>query len=313
MGYSQQAVDFVNNVLGENSPFGNAEVINTEVGSHLFRMFVEVNPEAVANCLSRIILPMSSEELKKLKEGRRNIVWTVEKICFDPKTFFSGAKLMLRLAVAENERWSNNATGDFVSLFPIMLPATAAEFKSRLYFLRENFEGEQKPMIFKALKRALYCRNFTFMSGPETQGLKKLDYYMPKGEGEIAIYIVGCLEILESALPQEVASVKDILEADALSICDIGLADKVLPLVRKVAEKLQYNWEEMRNNMSLLKDEIITHLSKTENEEFDEILRNLTKDDIVSVFSRIEKDSYKKTDGSYSFEKQQEWRKEQYT
>ena len=64
---------------------------------------------------------------------------------------------------------------------------------------------------------------------------------MPKGEGEIAIYIAGCLEILESALPQEVASVKDILEADALSICDIGLADKVLPLVRKVAEKLQYN------------------------------------------------------------------------
>lgn len=313
MGYSQQAVDFVNNVLGENSPFGNAEVINTEVGSHLFRMFVEVNLEAVANCLSRIILPMSSEELKKLKEGRRNIVWAVEKICFDPKTFFSGAKLMLRLAVAENERWSNNATGDFVSLFPIMLPATAADFKSRLYFLRENFEGEQMPMIFKALKRALYCRNFTFMSGPETQGLKKLDYYMPKGEGEIAIYIAGCLEILESALPQEVASVKDILEADALSICDIGLADKVLPLVRKVAEKLQYNWEEMRNNMSLLKDEIITHLSKTENEEFDEILRNLTKEDIVSVFSRIEKDSYKKTEGSYSFEKQQEWRKEQYT
>ena len=65
--------------------------------------------------------------------------------------------------------------------------------------------------------------------------------------------------------------------------------------------------------MSLLKDEIITHLSKTENEEFDEILRNLTKDDIVSVFSRIEKDSYKKTEGSYSFEKQQEWRKEEYT
>lgn len=313
MGYSQQAVDFVNNVLGENSPFGNAEVINTEVGSHLFRMFVEVNPEAVANCLSRIILPMSSEELKKLKEGRRNIVWTVEKICFNQKTFFSGAKLMLRLALAENERWSNNATGDFVSLFPIMLPATAADFKSRLYFLRENFEGEQKPMIFKALKRTLYCRNFTFMSGPETQGLKKLDYYMPKGEGEIAVYIAGCLEILESALPQEVASVKDILEADALSICDIGLADKVLPLVRKVAEKLQYNWEEMRNNMSLLKDEIITHLSRTENEEFDEILRNLTKDDIASVFSRIEKESYSKINGTHSFEKQQEWRKEQYT
>lgn len=313
MGYSQEAVDFVNDVLGEKSPFGNAEVINTEVGSHLFRIFVEVNPEAVAKCLSRIILPMSTEELKKLDEGRRNIVWTVEKLCFDTRTFYEGAKLMLRLAVAENESWSNNATGDFVSLFPIMLPATAVDFNSRLCFLRDNLEGDQKPMIFKALKRALYCRNFTFMSGPETQGLKKLNYYMPKDEGEIAIYIAGCLDILKAALPQEVIPVKDILEADALSICDIGLADNVLPLIREVAELLNNNWEEMRNNMSMLKNNIISRLSNAEKEEYDEILSNLTQDDVASIFTRIEKESYNKIDGSYSFEKQQEWRAEEYT
>lgn len=313
MRYSQQAVDFINNVLGEKSPFGNAEVINTEVGSHLFRMFVEVSPEAVANCLSRIILPMPSDELKKLEEGRRNIVWTVEKICFDSKTFFSGAKLMLRLAVAENEQWSNNATGDFVSLFPIMLPATSADFNLRLAFLRENFKDDQKPLIFKALKRALYCRDFTYMSGPEIQGMKKLSSYIPKGEGEIIIYVTGCLNILESALPQYIKQVKQILEEDTLSICSIGLAGLVLPILRKVAGILQNNWEKMRSNLSIMRNEVSAHLTRTEIQEYDEILKNLTQNDIASIFTRIEKESYNRIDGSHSFEKQQEWRVEQYT
>ena len=313
MGFSQQAVEFVNGVLGANSPFGSAEVINTEVGSHLFRIFVEVNPGAVANCLARIILPMSVDELKNLKEGRRNIVWTVEKICFDKHTFLIGAKIMLRLAVAENEKWSNNATGDFVGLFPIILPATAADFNSRLAFLRDNLKGDQKELIFKALKRALYCHNFTFMSGPEFQGTKKLDYYMPKGEGEIITYISGCLDILSSALPQDIKQIKNILEEDSLSLCEIGAGDEVLPLIKKTCILLKYDWEKMRSNMSLLKEKVFSHLSESEKSLYEDILKSLTKTDIASTFARIENESYNIISGKNSFDEQEKWRNDKYT
>lgn len=43
---------------------------------------------------------------------------------------------MMRMAIAENESISNNATGEFIRLFPIMLPATSASLNERLTFLK---------------------------------------------------------------------------------------------------------------------------------------------------------------------------------
>ena len=126
MGHIEKARMMLNELLGESSPFGNAEVINTDLGSRLFRSFVEVNPEAVANCLWGVIGRCKVNDLRLIDEGRRNLVWTMEKVCFEPRTFERGAEMMLLLALAENEGISNNATGQFTALFPLYLPATAA-------------------------------------------------------------------------------------------------------------------------------------------------------------------------------------------
>ena len=52
---------------------------------------------------------------------RRHLVWALEKIAFHPDSFDEGAHLLLRLALAENETYGNNATGQFVGLFPVIL------------------------------------------------------------------------------------------------------------------------------------------------------------------------------------------------
>ena len=150
MGYLDHARMMVNKMLGEDSPFGSAEVINTEMGSHLFRSLVEVDPESVADSLWRTLSVLDTDQLRKMENGRRNLVWTVEKLCFDPRTFDKGAQLMLRMAIAENEHISNNATGEFVRLFPIYLPATAVDLDTRLDFLRSHFavESEREVVSF---------------------------------------------------------------------------------------------------------------------------------------------------------------------
>ncbi len=126
MGHNEKACMMLDKLLGDNSPFGNAEVINTDLGSRLFRSFVEVNPDAVADCLWSVIGSSSIDDLRLIDEGRRNLVWSIEKLCFEPRTFNKGAEMMLLLAMAENENFGNNATGQFIALFPLYLPATAA-------------------------------------------------------------------------------------------------------------------------------------------------------------------------------------------
>ena len=158
-------------LLGENSPFGNAEVIDTDLGSRLFRSFVEVNPDAVADCLWSVIGSSSIDGLRLIDEGRRNLVWSIEKLCFEPRTFDKGAEMMLLLAMAENEHISNNATGQFVALFPLYLPATAATLEQRLLFLQRQMQYEERQLLLmSALGRALRTRDFIFFGGAEQRG-----------------------------------------------------------------------------------------------------------------------------------------------
>jgi hypothetical protein len=55
-----------------------------------------------------------------IRNVRRHLVWALGKIAFRFDTFDRGAAMLLRLAVAENEQWRNNATGQYTDLFPVL-------------------------------------------------------------------------------------------------------------------------------------------------------------------------------------------------
>ena len=94
----------------------------------------EVDATIVADLLERFLNQVS--DLQEVRgELRRQLVTTLEKIAFRPDTFELGAELILRLAVAENESWANNATEQFKALFPMLLGNTAADGDHRLTFL----------------------------------------------------------------------------------------------------------------------------------------------------------------------------------
>ena len=80
------------------------------MGSHLFRSIVTVNPEATIKVLTKNYLDKPKDYLVTIVEGRQNIVWALERLCFRKETFFEAAKVLMCFSVAEIEGWSDYTT-----------------------------------------------------------------------------------------------------------------------------------------------------------------------------------------------------------
>ena len=314
MGFHEKAREMLNNLLGEKSPFGNVEVINTELGSRLFRTFVEVNPIAVSDLLYRVLASLSIDELRKIDVGRRNLVWAIEKLCFDSRTFHKGAFLMMRLALAENEEWANNATSDFCSLFPIYLPATSVSLAVRLDYLSEYIKvDEYKEIVLSSLQRALSTSSFIYFSGAEKQGTTELKCYSPTDRNEIQSYLKGCADLLLTEIENNTrwkGKAISIFENSFGVLCNFGMASLILPYMQKIAELLGYDWDKMQENLSLFRNRLYPRMDAKLQQIYNTLQQQLIKNDFVSRFSRIEQETCHASLG-VPFEekmKKQEWK-----
>lgn len=198
---SERAKTIVAKAWGPNGPFTAAEVLNTELGSRLFRSVVEVNPIATTEGLETAFEDFSIEELKAaLLAGRRNVVWALEKLVFRDETFDKSAKILARLAAGENENFGNNATGQFLQLFHIHLPGTSVNFERRLAIVNwmlEDEEPELHRLAVNAMSRGLKAHHFHRSIGAENQGFgTTIIEYRPDTWQEIFNYWAEMLNML---------------------------------------------------------------------------------------------------------------------
>jgi hypothetical protein len=120
----------------------------------------------------------TKEELLDFKRGRRNVVWALERLAMFEDHFFPSAELLLKLAVAENEEWANNATGVFKSLFSLgvsKVATTETHPKKRLKFIKQIFKSgtnEERKIVIEAFEDALESEHLVRMSGVEVVGLR---------------------------------------------------------------------------------------------------------------------------------------------
>lgn len=293
MGHNEKAKEMLNNLLGEDSPFGNAEVINTNLGSRLFRSFAEVNPVAVADCLWNALGGMTTDSLYQIDEGRRNLVWTLDKLCFDRRCFPKAAKLMMLLGIAENESIGNNATNQFKGLFPVYLPATEVSLDERLEFLVEIAAiDDYKTMALEAIGRALNTHDFMLLGGAEKQGLKELKPYHPKEKEEIIRYISGCLRLLATIQSSSMAydeRCREILCDDFARLCKFGCTDIVLPYIENEADATGFKWPKLLDTLYFVSNHNQIFLTDEQRDRIETLIINLRGDDYVSRFRDVEK------------------------
>ena len=189
---SDAASRIVKDLLGSSGPFQNDEYLQTRLGSRFFLALAEADPKSALKCLMRTMGSWDQDALLQFTIGRRNVIWALEKIAMQRNLFVDAARLLLALGEAENEGWSNNATGVFAKLFspaPGEGAPTEASPAERLPVLKEAFESvskERRLLALKACNEGLEFDLFSRTSGAEYRGLRKeVDYWEPKTYGEL--------------------------------------------------------------------------------------------------------------------------------
>lgn len=209
---SQVANRVVEDLLSENGPFQKKSFIDSQIETRFFLALTEANPKAALKCLQRTIATWGKEQLMQLTIGRREIVWALEQIVIWDELFEGGARILLQLAEAENENYSNNATGIFIELFsPAFgkVAPTEASPQKRFPLLLEALNSkndEIRNIALKACDMSFKSDHFTRMIGVKFQGLRREpNLWIPKSYREIFDYY----RMVWNELNDKVDSLKD--------------------------------------------------------------------------------------------------------
>jgi DNA-binding transcriptional regulator YiaG len=195
------ASDVVRHVCRLDGPLASLDALMTEGSSKVLSSLAEIDTQVVGNLLEHLLGPLSYDDLRAIDgDVRRHLVWALEKIAFVSGTFEQGATLLLSLATAENEKWGNNATGQFKRLFPVFLGNTEAGADLRLRLL-DTLVGEddpiRMPLVVDALLEGASTHSHHRFVGSEIHGSRPaLRPWQPKLWKDAWDYILACADRL---------------------------------------------------------------------------------------------------------------------
>jgi hypothetical protein len=239
----------VKDLLGPTGPFKDFEYLETKLGGRFFLALTEADPGSALECLKRTVGKRTKDELLAFITGRREIVWALERIAIWRELFAGAARILLSLGEAENENFSNNASGVFAGLFspaPAPVAPTEAPPQERLPILKEALEShskEKRKLALKAFDQALTTLPSPRLVGAEYQGLRREpELWRPeKWEELFDAYrqawqlLVQKLESMEEDERQE--GVKILLDNSRGLISMGNLSEMLISTLRELSEK----------------------------------------------------------------------------
>lgn len=204
---SKAATAWADELMGEGGMFASLAGYKTASGASLFFAIAQAKPKAA---LRRFAASLGAETVEDRYElvgdARRTAVHRLEQLAIPAETFFEAAECLLLLAEAENESWSNNATGIFISLFGLGYgPVAASELSpvDKVDYLRKLLHSEvsfRREIAVQALGKSLD----PFMSRTtidEVIGLRRLpDRWTPKTYGDLYDAYAAHVRLLEEAV-----------------------------------------------------------------------------------------------------------------
>ncbi len=180
----------VEHFLSPSGMFTDAGWLNTSEGSSFFFSLSLADPHSALSSLERTIGHLSREDLLKFDAGRRDVVRALEVLALHPDLFRPAARLLLALAEAETETWSNNASGVFANLFSLGYGETASSGLAPEYRLPVLIEairdgGSRAQVALAAFDRALNLRSITRFGSDQPFRLgRHVERWKPKTYGE---------------------------------------------------------------------------------------------------------------------------------
>ena len=295
---AKNAKELVEKLWGIDGNFSTAEILNSSMGSQLFRSVVIVNPEATTRTLVNHYLNKPKEELEKIKEGRQNLVWALEKLCFRQSVFYDAARVLMCFAVAENEfYYSNNATSYLKQLFSFQLAGTEVSYTDRIPVLRwalERQDPDFDKLCLEVCSHALNRNTNHRMLGAENDGsATPLKDYHPQNMQEVHSYIEELLAIvkpfLEAPEPLNEISQKAIVHS-------LTKLDHIAYDITRLQSELEYiianpwNQKELLSSLNLGLHR--SRSSKRIRELFSTLLEALEPKDLSEKIKRLVSEPY---------------------
>lgn len=245
---SKAATLWADKLLSEGGMFASLAGFTTGSDASLFFAIAQAKPKAA---LRRFAAALGREGVDARREfsgdARRTAIDCLERLAVPAETFFEAARCLLLLAEAENERWSNNATGTFISLFSLghgKLAASELSPVDKLDHLRDLLQSSV-PFYREIAVQALSKSLDPFMSRHEIDeviGLHRLPgRWMPETWGQIFEAYAAHVSLLEDAvdyLPraEAIEAATGILEHFRSLVLVVPIANSVLAFIRRSAK-----------------------------------------------------------------------------
>jgi len=130
----------------DSPPFYSGTLAKVDGGAaRLLHVAAIAAPAAAMGVITQFIGDATAEELRQFGPGRRETVWALEVLLWFEDLFEPAADALLRLAVAENEPWANNATRTLKGAFKVFLGGTSAAYERRLAWATRNLDAPVDP------------------------------------------------------------------------------------------------------------------------------------------------------------------------
>jgi hypothetical protein len=225
-------------------------------------------------------------------------VWSLEKIAVWRHLFNGAARLLLKLAEAENESYANNATGVFAGLFSPGyggVAPTEATPEDRFPVLRDAFHShskEQRRVALRAADRALEVDHFSRMVGTEHQGLRQPpQLWIPATWGELFDSYRRVWELLETSLSTFTGEEREEVVRVLLRHADgVGTIANLTPMVTITLSRLLHENLTDRREVIEVVESIYRHrlsrLGPEARQHWDDLRRELTPQDLHGRLER---------------------------
>lgn len=212
LGSYEPARKVLAQLMSSKGPFGTLESIEkNNLGEFMIRLAI-IAPDETLMHLHGLLFAESIDSLRSQKRSRRDIVWTLEKLAWHSRSFSRAADCLMRLSLAENETYGNNATGTWVSLFGTVLPTTAASPNERIAYLEERAMSDDPQMrilVANACDRALETHEAALVSAESQEGVLVEPRGGAKTPDEAREYMLRVIDLLSQLIKDKYKDVTD--------------------------------------------------------------------------------------------------------
>ena len=181
-------------------------------------VFSAADPDAAAANLCRALKSAGVEDRRRIRDqARRELVARLVRITWRSSAFHDAVTALALLAEAENEPWGNNATGEFVARYQVILGGTALPYLSRLGVIDELLETgspELARLCVSALARVGENHPTRWGYAPASDGLPEREWE-PRSRDEYRECIDNALARLETVVSLGTPSLQSDLVAAA--------------------------------------------------------------------------------------------------